>query len=127
MPTTTTLEPEIWQPATDWIRQCQKLGIPIQPGAFDHPQPFINPEASAGIKHLLARSARQPKGQILTLKLTKNQAIGLMNQFDMWAHEEFRLPQQYRDLIPRQSPYNVFKMVSLQLEDAIDVAEKPKR
>ena len=104
MPTTTTLEPEIWQPATDWIRQCQKLGIPIQPGAFDHPQPFINPEASAGIKHLLARSARQPKGQILTLKLTKNQAIGLMNQFDMWAHEEFRLPQQHRTSFPGSPP-----------------------
>ena len=127
MPITTTLDPEIWQPATRWIRECQQMGIPIQSTAFDQPRPFINPEAEPGIEQLLAKSKRQRKGGNLTLKLTQKQAIGLMDQFDMWAHEEFRLPGEYRRIIPRDGPSSIFKMVSMEIENAIDAAEPVRR
>ena len=127
MPITPTIDPGIWEPATRWIRECQQMSIPIRPTVSDHPRLFIHPEAEPGIKQLLAKSKRQRKGGPLTLKLSRGHAIGLMDQFDMWAHEEFKLPQEYRQIIPRDGPSSVFKMVSMEIENAIDAAERTRK
>ena len=102
----------------------------------EHPRPahrprsppaVIHPEAEPGIKQLLAKSKRQRKDRILTLKLSRGHAIGLMDQFDTWAHEEFRLPQEYRQIIPRGGPSSIFKMISMEIENAIDAAERTRK
>ncbi len=83
-------------------------------------RPFIGPEAKPGIDQLLQKAKKAKSGENIVLNLSRGNAIGLMDQMDVWGYEEHRLPEEYRRTMPRYGPSGVFRDISAQLERAID-------
>ena len=101
-----------------------KSDIPLRATAFSKPQPFINSQAKPGINQLLTKAKKAAPGGALTLSLNKKQAIGLMDQLDLWGYDQFRLPDQYLAAIPQYGPSGVFRSISMEIETAIDQSDR---
>ena len=115
-----TMGPDLWQPAAQWIRECQQTDLLVQPDAFNSGEPFINPKAKPGIDQLLTKAKKLKASDSLTLSLNRHQAVALIDQFDSWGFEEFRLPTAFRNAMPRNGPTGFPRLISMQLEQALD-------
>ena len=120
-----TMGPDLWQPAAQWIRHCQQTDVQVQPDAFNSGEPFINPKAKPGIDQLLRKAKKLKASDSLTLSLNRHQAVALIDQFDSWGFEEFRLPTAFRNAMPRNGPTGFPRLISMQIEQALDQDDAP--
>ncbi len=115
MPIRVTIPHELQRKAARWIEDCLKLDIPVHPNALGPPQPLISPDAKPGVDQLLRKAKRARDGESVTLSLNWKQSLGLADQVDIWAHQQFMLPEAYRNMMPS----GVFGQISMYLEGAM--------